>query len=40
MRSENERLQFLIQHIDDLLPVLRNKVELQKRVKSNGHPHE
>lgn len=40
MRSENERLQFLIEHLDDLLPVLRNKVELQKRVKSNGHPRE
>ena len=38
MRSENERLQFLIDHLDDVLPVLRNKVELQKRVKSNGHP--
>ena len=40
MRSENERLQFLTEHLDDLLPVLRNKVELQKRVKSNGHPRE
>ena len=40
MRSENERLQFLIEHLDGLLPVLRNKVELQKRVKSNGHPWE
>ncbi len=40
MRSENERLQFLIEHLDGLLPVLRSKVELQKRVKSNGHPRE
>ena len=40
MRSENERLQFLVEHLDELLPVLRNKVELQKRVKSNGHPRE
>lgn len=40
LRSENERLQFLIEHLNDLLPVLRNKAELQKRVKSNGHPRD
>ena len=40
MRSEDERLKFLVDHLDELLPTLRDKVELQKRVKSNGHPRD
>ena len=40
MRSEDERLRFLVDHLDELLPALRDKVELQKRVKSNGHPRD
>jgi len=39
MRSENERLQFLVEYLDGVLPVLRGRVELQKRVKSNGFHH-
>ena len=40
MRSEDERLKFLVDHLDELLPTLRHKVEQQKRVKSNGHPRD
>jgi ATP-dependent Lon protease len=40
MTSENNRLQFLIDHLDGLLPVLRDRIEEQKRAKSNGQPRD
>lgn len=40
MTSENSRLQFLVDHLDDILPVLRDRIEEQRRAKSNGKPRE
>ena len=37
MNNENERLQLLLDHLQELLPRLKEKLETQKRVKSNGH---
>ena len=37
MTSENERLQFLNEYFDEVLPNLRTRLEQQRRVKSNGH---
>ena len=36
MRSENERLQFLVSYFDELLPMLETRLEQRVRVKSNG----
>ena len=38
MTNENERLQFLVDYFDELLPVLRQRLEQRRRVKSNGQP--
>ena len=38
MTSENSRLQFLIDHLDGILPALRSRIEEQRRAKSNGKP--
>ena len=40
MTSENSRLQFLVDYLDGILPVLRDRIEEQKRAKSNGQPRE
>lgn len=37
LASENERLQFLNAFFEAELPKLRNRVEQERRVKSNGH---
>ncbi len=40
MRSENARLQNLAEYLEDLLPILEERMERKTRVKSNGHtPH-
>ena len=38
MTNENERLQFLVDYFDELIPSLRQKLEQRRRVKSNGQP--
>lgn len=40
MRSENARLQHLADYLEELLPVLVERMERKRRVKSNGHTHE
>ena len=41
MLSESERLRYLCDHFEEVLPKLRLRLEQQRRVKSNGHgPHE
>ena len=39
MRSENERLQFLVSSFDEMLPMLKMRLEQRIRVKSNGQHH-
>jgi Lon protease-like protein len=38
MRSESERLQRLVDYLDQLLPALQSRLEQTTRVKSNGRP--
>ena len=40
MTSENSRLQFLVDHLDGILPALRDRMEEQQRAKSNGKPRQ
>ncbi len=42
MLSESERLRYLCDHFEEVLPKLRLRLEQQRRVKSNGYgrPHE
>jgi ATP-dependent Lon protease len=40
MTSENARLQFLVDHLDAMLPALRDRIEEQQRAKSNGKPRQ
>ena len=37
MSSESERLRFLCDHFEEVLPQLRLRLEQHRRVKSNGH---
>ncbi len=37
MSSENERLDFTIQHLESLLPALERAQSAQERIKQNGH---
>ena len=37
MRSENQRLQTLIEHLDLLIPALEKRREEKRKVRSNGH---
>jgi len=37
MTSENERLQFVIRHLEKLLPALERAHFAQERIKQNGH---
>ncbi len=38
LTSENRRLQLLVDHLEELLPVQRARLEEQQRAKSNGKP--
>lgn len=40
MRSEDARLQHLAEHLEELLPVLEERMARKRRVKSNGRTHE
>jgi hypothetical protein len=37
MTSENARLQNLAEYLEDLLPILEERMARNKRAKSNGH---
>lgn len=37
MGSERERVRFLLQHFEGLLPRLEQQAELRRKVQSNGH---
>lgn len=37
MSGESERLRFLCDHFEEVLPQLRQRLEQQRRVKSNGY---
>jgi ATP-dependent Lon protease len=37
MRSENQRLGTLVEHFDQLIPVLEKRQEEKRKVRSNGH---
>ena len=36
-RSERERLDFLVEHLEDLLPRVEEKQSTRERIRSNGH---
>lgn len=38
MTSENQRLRFLVEYFDQLLPALEQRREMRKRAQSNGRP--
>ena len=38
LTSENRRLQLLVDHLDELVPAQRARLEEQERAKSNGKP--
>jgi Lon protease-like protein len=40
MTTENARLQHLAAYLEELLPVLEERMERKRRVKSNGRTHE
>jgi len=35
--EENERLDFIISHLDSILPILQNAEETKEKIRSNGH---
>ena len=37
LRTENERVQYLVEHFGELIPQVEEKEDVQRRVKSNGH---
>ena len=39
MLTENARLQHLAEYLEELLPILEERRERKRRVKSNGHGH-
>ncbi len=37
LRSENERIRYLIHHFESLIPRLEQQESMQRRIRSNGH---
>ena len=37
LTSENERIQYLIQHFESLIPKVEQQEDVQRRIRSNGH---
>ncbi len=37
LRSENSRLEFLIQHLETTIPVLKQLEKVREKIKMNGH---
>jgi ATP-dependent Lon protease len=35
--SEAARIQYLIDHFEDLIPRIEEKSDVQRRIRSNGH---
>jgi len=34
---ENERLQFLVEHLEEMIPRVEQVESVQKKIRSNGH---
>lgn len=37
LKSENERIQYLIDHFESLIPLVEKKEDAHRRIRSNGH---
>lgn len=37
LRSENERIEYLIRHFESLIPRVEQKEDVHRRIRSNGH---
>lgn len=37
LRSENERIQYLIEHFQSLIPRVEEREDVHRRIRSNGH---